>query len=147
MAWVNDTNPGALLSRLIRLQPLGAVISLLLDKRALTDATSTSPTAVVAGRLSVKAVPQVDAVETAPPEGRALSAGPAPEIVAPRTSASANNGICRRICRTTGGVVMVPLHSGRAGGNAVLRAWSVSDGSRLGSETGPIRQLASGSGL
>jgi hypothetical protein len=66
---------------------------LLLDSRALTDATSTSPATVVDGRLSVRAVPQLEAVETALPDGRALSAGLAPEMMAPRMAASASSGI------------------------------------------------------
>jgi hypothetical protein len=82
-----------LLSLLIRFQPVGAVIGAELESRALIDATSTSPAAVAEGRWIVSFVPQVEAVVTAPPDGRALSAGPAPEIVAPRKTASARNGM------------------------------------------------------
>jgi hypothetical protein len=83
---------GALLSRLIRLQPLGAVIETFPERRAWTDATSTSPLAVVAGRGTVSVDPNVVAVTTPPPDGRALSARPDPEMATPRTSASTRNG-------------------------------------------------------
>ena len=105
---------GRELSRLISVQPLGAVIAALPGRRALTDATSTSPAAAVEGRLIVRAVPHVEAVLTAEPEGRALSAGDAPEMVAPRSSASARTGMYWRKRRTTDRVVMSPLWSGRA---------------------------------
>ena len=84
--------PGELLSRRTRLQPLGAAIDALPDRRAFTDATSTSPAAVVDGRWIDRLVPEVEAVATAPPAGSALSAGPAPDTAAPRTRASARNG-------------------------------------------------------
>jgi len=112
--------PGAELSRRIRLQPLGAVIAALPARRALTDATSTSPAVTVEGRCSVKVLPHDAAVVTLAPEGSALSAGLAPEMVAPRTTASARNGMYRRKRRTTGGISMSPFF--RASVAAVLCA-------------------------
>ncbi len=88
---MSDANPGALLSRLIRFQPVGAVIVEPLDSRASIEATSTSPAVAVGGRLSVTVEPHVDAVVIFDPEGSALSAGPAPEIVAPMTIAVARS--------------------------------------------------------
>jgi hypothetical protein len=67
------------------------VIAELFGSRALTDATSTSPADVAVGRVIVTAVPQVEAVVTLAPEGRALSAGPAPVTVAPMTIAIARS--------------------------------------------------------
>jgi hypothetical protein len=77
-----------LLSRLIKFQPSGAVIEAVAGSRASTEAISTSPPAVVAGRFSVRLVPNVLAVVTAPPEGKALRAGAAPETAMPRTRAN-----------------------------------------------------------
>jgi hypothetical protein len=62
------------------------------DRRASIDATSTSPAVVVVGRAIVTVEPNVLAVVTAAPEGSALSAGPDPAMVTPRTSARARNG-------------------------------------------------------
>jgi len=59
-------------------------------------------------------------VVTLAPEGSALSAGLAPEMVAPRTTASARNGMYRRKRRTTGGISMSPFF--RASVAAVLCA-------------------------
>jgi hypothetical protein len=83
-----------LLSRLIRFQPAGGVIDAVLGRRASTEAMSTSPPVVVAGRVSVRLVPNELAVVTAPPEGRALRAGAAPETAMPRTSANPRNPTC-----------------------------------------------------
>ena len=93
-----------------------------LARWAVSEARSTSPAAVVEGRLRVTLVPQLEAVVMLAPEGRALSAGPAPESVRPSRSAVARSGIRLRTRRTTDGVVMFPLWSGQAGGfRSVLR--------------------------
>ena len=82
-----------LLSRLIRFQPFGGVIETSPARRAWTEASRTSPVAVVAGRETVSADPEIVLVTTAPSEGSAaLSAGPDPEIVTPRTNASTMKG-------------------------------------------------------
>jgi hypothetical protein len=81
-----------LLSRLISDQPLGAVIVAEPGRRAYTEAISTSPEVVVAGRDTASVEPYVAAVVTAPPVGRALSPGPAPAITVPITSASPRTG-------------------------------------------------------
>jgi hypothetical protein len=99
------------------------VIAELLDSRAFTDATRTSPADVVAGRLIVTVVPQVEAVVTLAPEGRALSAGPAPETVAPTTIAMARSRMWLRNRRTTGGIVMSPFCRGKPAAIDRYSAW------------------------
>src|SRR6187401_3630811 len=75
--------------------PVGGVMDAVPGRLVSTDAISTSPLVVVAGRPAVNVVPNVVAVETAPAEGRALSPLPEPETV-PRTKASARNPRLRR---------------------------------------------------
>ena len=99
------------------------MIAELLDNRAFTDATSTSPVDVVAGRLIVTIVPQVEAVVTLAPEGSALSAGPAPETVAPTTIAMARSRMWLRNRRTTGGIVGSPLCRGKLAAIDPYSAW------------------------
>jgi hypothetical protein len=84
-----------LLSRLISDQPVGAEIGAEPGKRAYTEAISTSPEAVVAGRETASVEPYVAAVVTAPPVGIALRPGPAPAITVPITSASPRTGSWR----------------------------------------------------
>jgi len=140
-------NPGPLLSPLIRFQPVGAVIAEVLESRAFTDATSTSPDDVVVGRLIVTVVPQVEAVVTLAPDGRALSAGPAPVTVAPMTIAIARSRMWLRNRRTTGGMGRSPFVGASRRLFIGTPRGSRSNGSRLATGPDPIRQLASGSGL
>ncbi len=81
---------GALLSRLIRIQPLGALIDASAGRRASTEAISTSPGTTPAGRGTLSVDPKVVAVAMAPPEGRALKARPDPVVSTPITTESAS---------------------------------------------------------
>ena len=85
-----------LLSRLIRLQPLGGLIEPTPDRRASTEATRTSPLATAGGRRTVRFGPNPEVVTTSAMKGCALSAGPDPATVTPSTSPNARNEMCRR---------------------------------------------------
>jgi hypothetical protein len=61
-----------LLSRLIRLQPVGGAIDAVPERRASTEASSTSPLLVGAGRVTVRVDPNVLDVVMAPAGGKAL---------------------------------------------------------------------------
>ena len=80
---------GVLLSRLIRIQPVGAVIDASADKRASTEAMSTSPATTPTGRGTLSVDPETVAVAMAPPEGRTLEARPDPVVSMPMTTESA----------------------------------------------------------
>jgi hypothetical protein len=151
-----------LLSRLISDQPVGAEIGAEPGKRAYTEAISTSPEAVVAGRETASVEPYVAAVVTAPPVGIALRPGPAPAITVPITSASPRTGRWRwRRCDqllgdqvearrdgtavwlgvpNTGGLGM-SLRSGRTGRRCNAPYRSARHGIRLAPVPRPNRQL------
>jgi hypothetical protein len=61
-------------------------------RRAVTEPTSTSPLVTVAGRSTVKVVPNPVAVVTAFAGGIALKARPEPAMAKPRITARARKG-------------------------------------------------------
>ena len=65
------------------------------DTRASSTVKSTSPVVVPTGSEMVSVDPTVVAITTDPADGRALSARPDPDVITPRTSASARNARSR----------------------------------------------------
>jgi hypothetical protein len=145
------------------------VIHTVEDTRASSAVTSTSPVEVPTGCEIVSVDPTVVAITTDPVDGRTLSALPDPDVITPRTSASARNAR-RRSSRAifledvvaglsdaemgpllnVGSIFISPSVGGLLGGAASLRNGSVSaESATSGRHLGPtlVRQLALGEGF